>query len=128
MDDQECYEVGMKVCCVVFGDVYVDCLIENCIEVIDEFQNLIMCYVWGEIWICDGLLCYICSLLIIVMMVVLNCGEELVLYLCVVCNNGVMCDEIKEVLLQIVIYCGVLVVNFVFYFVDKIFKEQDVVG
>lgn len=126
MDDCECYVVGMEVCCVVLGDVYVDCVNVVQIELIVLFQDFIMCYVWGEIWMCFGLLCYMCSLLMIVMMVVFGCDGELCFYLCVVVNNGVICDEIQEMLLQIVIYCGVLVVNYVFYFVQMVFVEMDV--
>lgn len=123
MDDQERYEAGMKVRRAVLGDAHVDRSIENRTEVTDEFQNLITRYAWGEIWTRDGLPRHTRSLLTIAMMVALNRGEELALHLRAARNNGVTRDEIKEVLLQTAIYCGVPAANSAFHLADKIFKE-----
>ncbi|VWD36204.1 4-carboxymuconolactone decarboxylase [Burkholderia lata] len=125
MDDQERYEAGMQVRRAVLGDAHVDRSIENRTEVTDEFQNLITRYAWGEIWTRDGLPRHTRSLLTIAMMVALNRGEELALHLRAARNNGVTRDEIKEVLLQTAIYCGVPAANSAFHLADKIFKEQD---
>ncbi|ARF86847.1 4-carboxymuconolactone decarboxylase [Burkholderia cenocepacia] len=128
MDDQERYEAGMKVRRAVLGDAHVDRSIENRTEVTDEFQNLITRYAWGEIWTRDGLPRHTRSLLTIAMMVALNRGEELALHLRAARNNGVTRGEIKEVLLQTAIYCGVPAANSAFHLADKIFKEQDAAG
>ncbi|MFP3503759.1 4-carboxymuconolactone decarboxylase [Burkholderia sp. SIMBA_062] len=128
MDDQQRYEAGMKVRRAVLGDAHVDRSIENRTEVTDEFQNLITRYAWGEIWTRDGLPRHTRSLLTIAMMVALNRGEELALHLRAARNNGVTRDEIKEVLLQTAIYCGVPAANSAFHLADKIFKEQDEAG
>ncbi|WP_321790310.1 4-carboxymuconolactone decarboxylase [Burkholderia pyrrocinia] len=125
MDDQERYEAGMKVRRAVLGDAHVDRSLENRTEVTDEFQNLITRYAWGEIWTRDGLPRHTRSLLTIAMMVALNRGEELALHLRAARNNGVTRDQIKEVLLQTAIYCGVPAANSAFHLADKIFKEQD---
>ncbi|AOR71373.1 4-carboxymuconolactone decarboxylase [Burkholderia stabilis] len=125
MDDQERYEAGMKVRRAVLGDAHVDRSLENRTEVTDEFQNLITRYAWGEIWTRDGLPRHTRSLLTIAMMVALNRGEELALHLRAARNNGVTRDEIKEVLLQTAIYCGVPAANSAFHLADRIFKEQD---
>jgi len=125
MDDQERYGAGMKVRRAVLGDAHVDRSLENRTEVTDEFQNLITRYAWGEIWTRDGLPRHTRSLLTIAMMVALNRGEELALHLRAARNNGVTRDEIKEVLLQTAIYCGVPAANSAFHLADKIFKEQD---
>ncbi|WP_175959825.1 4-carboxymuconolactone decarboxylase [Burkholderia pyrrocinia] len=125
MDDQERYEAGVKVRRAVLGDAHVDRSLENRTEVTDEFQNLITRYAWGEIWTRDGLPRHTRSLLTIAMMVALNRGEELALHLRAARNNGVTRDEIKEVLLQTAIYCGVPAANSAFHLADKIFKEQD---
>ncbi|MCA8295581.1 4-carboxymuconolactone decarboxylase [Burkholderia sp. AU30198] len=128
MDDQERYEAGMKVRRAVLGDAHVDRSLENRTEVTDEFQNLITRYAWGEIWTRDGLPRHTRSLLTIAMMVALNRGEELALHLRAARNNGVTRDEIKEVLLQTAIYCGVPAANSAFHLADRIFKEQDAAG
>ncbi|KVD05358.1 4-carboxymuconolactone decarboxylase [Burkholderia ubonensis] len=125
MDDQQRYEAGMKVRRAVLGDAHVDRSIENRTEVTEEFQNLITRYAWGEIWTRDGLPRHTRSLLTIAMMVALNRGEELALHLRAARNNGVTRDEIKEVLLQTAIYCGVPAANSAFHLADRIFKEQD---
>ncbi|AOK60863.1 4-carboxymuconolactone decarboxylase [Burkholderia ubonensis] len=125
MDDQQRYEAGMKVRRAVLGDAHVDRSIENRTEITEEFQNLITRYAWGEIWTRDGLPRHTRSLLTIAMMVALNRGEELALHLRAARNNGVTRDEIKEVLLQTAIYCGVPAANSAFHLADRIFKEQD---
>ncbi|HGL4258360.1 4-carboxymuconolactone decarboxylase [Burkholderia dolosa] len=128
MDDQQRYEAGMKVRRTVLGDAHVDRSLENRTEVTDEFQNLITRYAWGEIWTREGLPRHTRSLLTIAMMVALNRSEELALHLRAARNNGVTRDEIKEVLLQTAIYCGVPAANSAFHLADKIFKEQDAAG
>lgn len=128
MDDQQRYEAGMKVRRAVLGDAHVDRSIENRTEVTEEFQNLITRYAWGEIWTRDGLPRHTRSLLTIAMMVALNRSEELALHLRAARNNGVTRDEIKEVLLQTAIYCGVPAANSAFHLADRIFTEQDAAG
>ncbi|KVW35742.1 4-carboxymuconolactone decarboxylase [Burkholderia ubonensis] len=128
MDDQQRYEAGMKVRRAVLGDAHVDRSLESRTEVTEEFQNLITRYAWGEIWTRDGLPRHTRSLLTIAMMVALNRGEELALHLRAARNNGVTRDEIKEVLLQTAIYCGVPAANSAFHLADRIFKEQDGAG
>jgi 4-carboxymuconolactone decarboxylase len=128
MDDQQRYEAGMKVRRAVLGDAHVDRSLENRTEVTDEFQNLITRYAWGEIWTREGLPRHTRSLLTIAMMVALNRSEELALHLRAARNNGVTRDEIKEVLLQTAIYCGVPAANSAFHLADMIFKEQDAAG
>ena len=125
MDDRERYENGMKVRRAVLGDAHVDRSLANRTEVTEEFQNFISRYAWGEIWTRDGLPRHTRSLLTIAMMVALNRSEELALHLRAARNNGVTRDEIKEVLLQTAIYCGVPAANSAFHLAERIFREQD---
>jgi 4-carboxymuconolactone decarboxylase len=125
MNDEERYEAGMQVRRAVLGDAHVDRSIANRTEVTEEFQNLITRYAWGEIWTREGLPRHTRSLLTISMMVALNRSEELALHLRAARNNGVTRDEIKEVLLQTAIYCGVPAANSAFHLADRIFREQD---
>lgn len=127
MDDKQCYQDGMVVWCKVLGDVYVDCMLQYLMLLNDEFQDFIICYVWGEIWMCLGFDYYICSMIIIVMLIVFNCEVELKMYLCVLFNNGVICDELKELIMYFVLYCGLLVVNVMMYLVQQVFDDIDVV-
>ncbi|MBF3539757.1 4-carboxymuconolactone decarboxylase [Burkholderia pseudomallei] len=125
MNDDQRYEAGMNVRRAVLGDAHVDRSLANRTDLTDEFQNLITRYAWGEIWTRDGLPRHTRSLLTIAMMVALNRGEELVLHLRAAKNNGVTRDEIKEVLLQTAIYCGVPAANSAFHLAQRIFGEED---
>ena len=125
MNDDQRYEAGMGVRRAVLGDAHVDRSLVNRTEVTEEFQNFITRYAWGEIWTREGLPRHTRSLLTIAMMVALNRSEELALHLRAARNNGVTRDQVKEVLLQTAIYCGVPAANSAFHLADKIFKEQD---
>ncbi|HLX02815.1 MAG TPA: 4-carboxymuconolactone decarboxylase [Trinickia sp.] len=128
MNDEERYEAGMKVRRAVLGDAHVDRSLANRTELTAEFQNFISRYAWGEIWTREGLPRHTRSLLTIAMMVALNRGEELAMHIRAAKNNGVTRDEIKEVLLQTAIYCGVPAANSAFHLADKVFRDEDAGG
>ena len=125
MTDEERYEAGMRVRREVLGDAHVDRSLANRTALTEEFQSFITRYAWGEIWTRKGLPRHTRSLLTIAMMVALNRSEELALHLRSAKNNGVTRDEIKEVLLQTAIYCGVPAANSAFHLADRIFREED---
>ena len=125
MTEDERYEAGLSVRREVLGDAHVTRSLENRTDLTTEFQNLITRYAWGDIWTRPGLPRHTRSLLTISMMVALNRSEELALHLRAAKNNGVTRDEIKEVLLQTAIYCGVPAANSAFHLAQKIFDEDD---
>ena len=125
MTEDERYAAGLEVRRAVLGDAHVDRSLANRTEFTEEFQNLITRHAWGEIWTRDGLPRHTRSLLTIAMLVALNRSEELALHLRAAKNNGVSHDEIKEVLLQAAIYCGVPAGNAAFHLADKLFREED---
>lgn len=121
MDESERFERGMKVRREVLGAPHVDRAMDNRTELNAEFQELISRYAWGEIWTREGLSRHSRSLITIAMMVALNRSEELRLHLRAAANNGVSQDEIKEVLLQTMIYCGVPAANHAFHLAAEVF-------
>jgi 4-carboxymuconolactone decarboxylase len=125
MDEQERHAKGMSVRRAVLGDAHVDRAQANRTPVTEEFQDLITRYAWGEIWTRPGLPRHTRSLLTIAMMVALNREEELKLHLRAAANNGVSRDEIKEVLLQAAIYCGVPAANSAFHLAQEVFRQMD---
>lgn len=125
MDDRQRYEQGLKVRRAVLGDKHVDAALEKRDEFTAEFQELITRYAWGEIWARPGLPRQTRSLLTLAMMVALNRGEEFKLHLRAAMRNGVPREEIKEVLLQAAIYCGVPAANTAFHMAAEIFTEVD---
>ncbi|MDR5854292.1 4-carboxymuconolactone decarboxylase [Caballeronia sp. LZ062] len=124
MTDDERYEAGMKVRRAVLSDAHVDRSLANRTDLTSEFQNFITRYAWGEIWTREGLPRHTRSLITIAMMVALNRSEELALHLRAAKNNGVTQDEIKEVLMQTAVYCGVPAANSAFHLAQKIFEEE----
>lgn len=125
MEEREIYENGMKVRRAVLGDLHVDRSLEKITPFNQEFQDLITRYAWGEIWTRPGLQRHTRSLITLAMMVALNRGEEFKMHVRAAFNNGVTRDEIKEVLLQTAIYCGVPAANSAFHAAEEVFAELD---
>jgi len=125
MDERERHEAGMRLRRSVLGDAHVDRADDAKTEFDAEFQDLITRYAWGEIWTRPGLPRHTRSLLVIALMVALNRGEELRLHLRAAKNNGVTAQEIREVLLQCAVYCGVPAANAAFHAAREILQEFD---
>ena len=125
MDDAKRYEQGMKVRRAVLGDEHVDRAVASTTDFNRDFQDFITRNAWGEIWTRPGLPRHTRSLLTLAMMVALNREEELRLHVKAAVNNGVTRDEIKEVLLQSAIYCGVPAANSAFRIAAEVFAEMD---
>lgn len=107
----------------VLGDAYVDKARAAQNEFNAEFQDLITRYAWGEIWTRPELDRKTRSLVAIGMMVALNRSEELQLHLKAALKNGVTRAQIKEVLLQSAIYCGVPAANHAFQLAERVFAS-----
>ena len=125
MDDRDRYEAGMKVRRAVLGDAHVDRSLANRNAFSEEFQDLITRYAWGEIWTRPGLPRHTRSLITLALMIALNRGDEFKMHVRAAASNGVTHDEIKEVLLQCAIYCGVPAANQAFHQAQEVFAEMD---
>ncbi len=125
MDEQERYAKGMEVRRAVLGDAHVDKTLKKRSALNEEFQQLITRYAWGEIWTRPGLPRRTRSLATIAMLVALNRPDELRLHMRGALNNGVTREEIKELLLQTAIYCGVPAANSAFHAAEEVFAELD---
>jgi 4-carboxymuconolactone decarboxylase len=124
MDDRQRYEQGMKARRAVLGDDHVDASLKNRNDFNNEFQDLLTRYAWGEIWTRPGLTRQTRSMLTLSMMVALNRPDELRMHLRAALNNGVTREEIKEVLLQTAIYCGVPAANSAFHIAQEVLGES----
>ena len=122
MDEKKRHEEGMKIRRAVLGDAHVDQAMATQNDFTAEFQDLITRYAWGEIWSRPDLDRKTRSLITIAMMVALNRSEELQLHLKAALKNGVTRAEIKELLLQAAIYCGVPAANHAFHLAQQIFS------
>ena len=125
MDDRQRYDEGMKVRRTVLGDAHVDASLKNRNDLNEDFQDLITRYAWGEIWTRPGLTKQTRSMITLAMMVALNHPDELQMHIRAALNNGVTRDEIREVLLQTAIYCGVPAANAAFHLAQEVFTQLD---
>ena len=107
MNDEERRERGMAVRRDVLGDEYVDRSTKNATDLTREFQDLITRYAWGEIWARPGLDRRTRSCITIAMTVALNRPDELAIHLRGALRNGVTVSELREILLQTAVYCGI---------------------
>ena len=125
MNDAKRYKQGMKVRRAVLGDDHVDQAIASTTDFNRDFQDFITRNAWGDIWSRPGLPRHTRSLLTLALMVALNRVEEFRMYIRAACNIGVTRDQIKEVLLQSAIYCGVPAANSAFRMAAEVFDEMD---
>jgi 3-oxoadipate enol-lactonase/4-carboxymuconolactone decarboxylase len=114
---------GMKVRRAVLGDAHVDRAEASRTPLTEDFQDLLTRYVWGEIWMRPGLDRRTRSCITVAMLVALNRNDELALHMRAALTNGVTVDELKEILLQSAIYCGVPAANTAFGVAAKILAE-----
>jgi 4-carboxymuconolactone decarboxylase len=101
------YEAGLAVRRAVLGDEYVDRSLAEADDFMAPFQQLVTEYCWGEIWTRDDLPRKTRSLLNVAIMTALNRPNELRLHVGGALNNGCTIEEIRAVLLQAAVYCGV---------------------
>jgi len=116
---------GMVVRRQVLGDQHVDRAMAAATDLTHDFQQFITRYVWGEIWTRPGLDRRTRSCITVAMLVALNRPEELALHLRAAMTNGVTRAEIKEVLLQTAIYCGVPAANAAFAIAQRVLGDAE---
>src|SRR3954465_13627903 len=125
MDEAKRYTAGLKVRRAVLGTDYVARAEAATTDFSREFQDFITRNAWGEIWTRPGLPRHTRSLLTLGMLIALNRGDEFRLHLKAAFNNGVTRDQIKEVLLQSAVYCGVPAANAAFHMAAEVFADLD---
>lgn len=105
--DKATYEKGLAIRREVLGREYVDSSIANADDFSLPIQQLSTEYCWGEVWGRPGLDRKTRSFLNLAMIAALNRPHELRLHIKAAIGNGLTKDEIKEVFLQVAIYCGI---------------------
>jgi len=119
----EAFERGMETRRAVLGDEHVDRAIAWTSAFTADFQDFITRYAWGEIWSRPGLDRKTRSAITITALVALGRDEELALHIRAALRNGVTEDELKEVLLQSAVYCGVPAANSAFAIAQRVLEE-----
>ena len=101
------FDKGLAVRKDVLGAEYVENSIKNADDFSRPLQELVTEYCWGAIWTREGLPRKTRSMLNLAMLSALNRPHELKMHVKGALRNGVTRDEIREVLMQVAIYCGV---------------------
>ncbi|WP_214102744.1 bifunctional 3-oxoadipate enol-lactonase/4-carboxymuconolactone decarboxylase PcaDC [Acrocarpospora catenulata] len=117
-------EEGMAVRRAVLGDDHVDRAIARTTDFTADFQDLITRYAWGEIWTRPGLDRRTRSCITLTALVAGGHLEELAMHVKAALRNGLTPDEIKEVLLQSAVYCGVPAANSAFAVAQRTLEQH----
>ena len=125
MDERRRSRKGLSVRRAVLGVEHVERARRDRTRLNREFQDLLTRYAWGEIWTRPGLPRRARSLITLAALVAQNRSEELRLHLRAALRNGVTRGEIKEVLLQMAVYCGLPAANSAFQLAALVFAEVD---
>jgi 4-carboxymuconolactone decarboxylase len=104
---QELFEQGMETRRAVLGKDYVDSSMAAANEFMMTLQRAATQWCWGYVWNRPGLDRKTRSMLNIAMLTALNRPAEMKLHVKGALTNGVTTDEIREILLQAAIYCGI---------------------
>jgi 4-carboxymuconolactone decarboxylase len=104
---QDRFDKGLKLRKQVLGADYVERSMTNADEFSMPMQELSTEYCWGYVWTRPGLTLRDRSLVNIGMISALNRPHELKLHVKAALTNGLTREEIREVLMQVAVYCGV---------------------
>jgi 4-carboxymuconolactone decarboxylase len=118
------HDRGMEVRREVLGDEHVDEASAKTTDFTRDFQEMITRNAWGEIWTRPGLDRRMRSAITLTALIALGHFEELAMHVRAARRNGLTDDEIKEVLLQSAVYCGVPAANRAFKVADEVLRED----
>ncbi len=104
--ESEIFKKGIAKRRKVLGDAYVDKALASADELDADMQKLVTEYAWGEIWNKENLSDRDRSLVNLGMIAALNRSHEFKLHVRGALNNGLTRLQIRDIVLQITIYCG----------------------
>ncbi len=124
--NQQLFDKGLKTRREVLGADHVDAALKNADEFSMPMQELVTQYCWGDVWNRPGLDRRTRSFLNLAMIAALNRPHELKLHVRGAITNGLSKNEIREVFLQVAIYCGVPAAIDSFRTAREVFKEMGI--
>ena len=120
------FEKGLAIRKEVLGEEYVDAALAKADDFNRDFQNMVTEYCWGGSWGRGVLSKQQRSILNLGMLAALGRPHEFRLHLLGALTNGVGLDEIREVLIQITIYCGIPAGVEAFRIAREVFQEEGI--
>ena len=125
---QQLFDDGLVLRREVLGADYVDKSLANANDFMMTMQEVTTTWCWGYVWNRPGIDRRTRSMLNLAMLTALDRPDELKLHVRGALNNGVSSDEIREILLQATIYCGVPAGLEAFKVANAILKEREEAG
>lgn len=122
----ERFERGLKTRREVLGGGYVDAAVNKATEYNWPMQELVTEYCWDEIWNRPGLDRKYRSILNLGMISALNRPHELKLHVRGAINNGLTKEELREIFMQVAIYCGVPAAIDSFRLAQEVFEDMGI--
>ena len=119
------YDQGLAVRREVLGDSYVEQAAAKTTDFTRDFQRIVTEFAWGTIWTRPGLDRRSRSMITLTALIARGHHEELALHIRAGLRNGLSREEIKEVLLQAAVYCGVPDANAAFRIAQRVFDEPE---
>ena len=124
MDDKQRYEAGMTKRRKTLGNVWVDKANANKTPFNSEFQDFITRYAWGEVWTRPHFDERTRRILVIGTTRALEKWDEFRLHVrAALAEGGFSSDDVKEIIMQQAIYCGVPCANHAFKLAGEIVAE-----
>jgi len=115
MDDKDRYDKGMARRRQVLGNAWVDRANANKTTLTAEFQDFITRYAWGEVWTRSHFDERTRRILVIGTMLALDKWDEFRMHVRAAMTEGGFSEaDIKEIIQQQAIYCGVPAANHAF--------------
>ena len=124
MSEDSLFERGLKVRKEVLGEDYVNKSIAGADEFTRTMAEWSTEFCWGALWTRPGVDRRTRSIVNLSMISVLNRPHELKLHVKAALKNGLTKDEIKEIFLQVAIYCGIPASLDAFKTASGVFKER----
>jgi len=125
-DFQTRYNNGLRTRREVLGPEHVDKAMASQDEFTRPLQEILNTYCWNDVWNRPGLPRQTRSLLNLAMLAALNRVPELKFHINGALNNGITKEQIREVFLQVAVYCGVPAAVEAFRSAREVFKERGI--
>ncbi len=123
--DKNRFDKGLEMRKQVLGAEYVEKAMRGANDFNREFQELVTEYCWGVCWGSDVLSKKERSILNLGMLAALGRMHEFELHFKGAVRNGLTAEQLKEVLTQIAVYCGIPAGVETFRIGRKVLEEQD---
>ncbi len=125
MKEGPLFAKGLAARKAVLGDEYVEQMLENADDFSREFQEMVTAYCWGSTWGDDTLDRKQRSLLNLGMIAALGRMHEWELHFKGALTNGLTREELRAILMQIAVYCGIPAGVECFRIAKKVLAEID---